>query len=268
MVGRTQYCGPFQPPVGNHPRLTREEDDQQDGQDEAGRGDADDRDARREVVRPAVVTERGEDPERDADDDRQHEGHDARAGRWSRIPSPTMSLTRPVRVPVRRPEVALDELAGPRDVLHVDRLVQPVLGVEPILTSPGKTLLGVPRTAGNGVHEEEGDDRDREQDRDDPQEPPADIGDHGISLLLIDRSIDGVSMGRPRARPTEVTGRRWRSVLLDRTGLGEHVTWHPASRSRVDLEAADIRLDLVGDHGVPKRQDTPRRSMRIFCACL
>jgi hypothetical protein len=34
------------------------------------------------------------------------------------------------------------------------------------------------------MHQEERDDRDREQDRDDPQEPPADVCDHGISRLI------------------------------------------------------------------------------------
>ena len=43
------------------------------------------------------------------------------------MPSATMSLTRAVLVAVRRSEVALDEVAGPGDVLDVDRLVEAVL---------------------------------------------------------------------------------------------------------------------------------------------
>jgi hypothetical protein len=46
----------------------------------------------------------------------------------------------------------------------------PYLALSRSTVACGKPLLAVPRPAGHGVHQEERDDRDREQHRDDPQE--------------------------------------------------------------------------------------------------
>ena len=73
-------------------------------------------------------------------------------------------------------------------------------------------LLTIPRSARDGMHQEERDHRDREQDRDDPEEAPADVTDHGTSLLAIRTSSGLEGMVRwagltgPPAGPRQATG--------------------------------------------------------------
>jgi hypothetical protein len=58
------------------------------------------------------VTESGEDAERDPDDDGQDESHDAELDRRPEAVCDDL-IDRAVRVPVRRAQVALDELRRP-----------------------------------------------------------------------------------------------------------------------------------------------------------
>jgi hypothetical protein len=49
------------------------------------------------------------------------------------------------------------------------------------------------------VHEEERDDRDREQDRDDPQDPPGEVVDHALTSFGLDPyvSVDDARWAGP-----------------------------------------------------------------------
>jgi hypothetical protein len=73
------------------------------------------------------------------------------------------------------------------------------LRVEPRLHAGRETLLRIPRAAGHGVHEEERDDRDREQHRDDPEDPPSEVVDHGLTSFVLDPyvSVDDARWAGP-----------------------------------------------------------------------
>ena len=144
------------------------------------------------------------------------------------------------------------------DVLDVDRLVEPVLGVEPRRVACGKPLLTVPRPAGDGVHQEEGDDRDREQDRNDPEEAPADIA---ITVSLLSRLLRTVVVpGGPafEAGPPVLVA-EGDSVLQDLDGLVELVT----RQLRVARGDRSDHRRTAGPRrraAEAQRQDAPRRS--------
>src|SRR4026209_457492 len=131
------------------------------------------------------MAERREYPAWDAHHDGERERHDPELERDADAVRDDVVHAAGAR-PIGRPAGAGNESTGPLDVLLVQGLVESVLRVEPGLDARGKSLLGIPRTARNGVHEEERDDRDREQHRDDPQDPPSEITDHGLTSFVLD----------------------------------------------------------------------------------
>ncbi len=157
-----------------------EDDDQQDCEHEARGRDADHRDGRGDVVRPAIVAERGEDAERDADADRDDEGHDAELDR-NRPALAQDVVHAAVAVLVRRPEIELEHPTEPVDVLLPDGLVQAVDLVEPPDRVELERLLTIPRPAWDRVHQGEGDQGDDEENREQPEDPSDDETEHFIS---------------------------------------------------------------------------------------
>ena len=169
----------FPAPGGQDLQGHPEEDDQQDGQHEAGHRDPDDGDTGREVVRPAVVAERCEDPEGDADEHGQRERHEPELDGHPDAAADDV-VDGPVHELVGRAEVALQQVADPVDVLERHRIIETVLGVQRRDDVRGERLLARPWAARDGVHQRERDDRDDEEDRDDPQQPADEIPGHGV----------------------------------------------------------------------------------------
>ena len=97
------------------------------------------------------------------------------AGQEGRVLEPVQHLRgdRPVE-PVRLAEVAANGVEDPLAVLNVERLIQPelVTGLAQQLFGAAGTEDRLGRIARGKVHHREDDDRNPEQDRDHPEQPP------------------------------------------------------------------------------------------------
>ena len=157
-------------------------DEDQDQPDPEGRQGGTER--HREIddlVEHRVAVQRGENPGRDRDQQRDHQ---RAAGQQQRVRQPREDfVTHRPAVIQRKPEVAAHELTQPAQVLLVKRSVQPERALDPVeitLRDPrNRDAQVIDRAAGHEMHEREGQQRRSQEEKRDLEEAARDVPRHG-----------------------------------------------------------------------------------------
>ena len=159
-----------------------EEHHHEQRQQEAWHADPNGGDEGRHAAHPPLLAEGRHRAEQHAHANRDAEGDRAQAHRAGN-PGRDDIRDRPAPAGKGRAKITPDGVSKVLHILDVDGLVQPVL-LDQLLLHVGWQLAGLPREgrARNGVHQEKGDGRQRQQRDRANQEPPQEISAHGCFL--------------------------------------------------------------------------------------
>ena len=181
------------------PPLRREEVDEERRDEERWNGEAEVREEHQQVVGDAVRAQRGEDAERDADDDREQHREAAELRRDREV---LLHDRVHVLVPQdeRRAEIERRDVLDVLEVLLVPGLVEPELPVEVREHRRRHGALGLPEGAAlDRPHHQERHEDDEEDDRDRPEDAADDELQHSSGSFLCRGGVNPA--GGRSARP-------------------------------------------------------------------
>ena len=259
--------------VDRHPaEVHGEDEDQEDAEPERGHALARERERHRSGVQEGAPPHRGQDAERQRDEDRQHDGGDRERGR--RREALEDQRQRGLAVPEGAPEVALD---GPRQevpVLLRQRPVEPEGGAHDLVVRlralrPHVERRGIARE----MDDEEDGEGDADQDRDRPGESLTEVRDHAraVERERGPRTMPSRLPGRPSVGalvtsvgpPPRTGGRRGRPAPILVARLLQCQAPADAGRHRVEpaMPSGDASF-LTDAAGLPTRSPSRRAGGR------